>query len=384
MLQKPLLIAILALPATAQLTLVTAGSFTHPIFAGNGTIGVCSDSFTGDVWVIDFSNSVNLHRFNLLGTLLSSHPTNICNPSMTSPNDITQDRSTGDLWLVDNDSGGKVLRFSTAGTCLGGFLLNSAYVNPVSIVHHPVSGSLFIGHTGAVANWSAAGQNLGGGFTLTFPSGSTIVSGLTYMPSTSRFLASQSSGSNIHEISPAGAILSTTSMAAYGITNIQGIDFDPVSSLLLVADNSTVTIHIFQVGSPEFQTNQPGSSLDINGVQGTGLSPASVSLALGQSGTVNATSSNLGLVWELGIGSAPLIPASQGALVLSDGQIVNLDPADPTLVLLWNYFQSPPFQNFSAPVSSSSALAASAQIVVADPVSVTGIRVSQPVRLVIQ
>src|SRR6185503_10937646 len=99
------------------------GTFTHSLFAGNGTIGVCTDSFTGAGWVVDFSNTINLHRFTVGGTLLSSHPTNTCTPSMTSPNDITQDRATGDLWLVDNDTPGKVLRMNTAGTCLGGFTL---------------------------------------------------------------------------------------------------------------------------------------------------------------------------------------------------------------------------------------------------------------------
>lgn len=374
--------ALLAASAAAQLNITQVSQFTNAVFAGNGTIGVCTDSFSGDIWVIDFSNTINLHRFDVAGNLLSSHATNTCTPAMTSPNDITQDRTTGDLWLVDNDTPGKILRFSTTGACLtGGFTLGSAYLNPVAIVHHPVLNTFFIGINGAVVQWTTTGTNLGQAFAVF---GGAICSGITYVPATGNFLASQSSTNVITELSPTGLVVSTTPLA--GVTNIQGLDYDPNSGLITVADNTNVTIHVYSYipAAPAYQIDQAAASLRVNGVLGSATHPATINLGLNQSASVTFSSITPGSLWELAIGSAPLVPAGQGGIVLSDGQILNVDITDPALLLLWSFFQSPPFQGFTGSISSPVPVALSAQLALVDGSTPSGLRLSQPVRIVIQ
>lgn len=380
-----LLIPVFCCGLAAQVSLTPVTSFTHPIFAGNGTIGVCTDSFTGDIWVVDFSNTVNLHRFDIQGNLLSSHPTNVCTPSMTSPNDLTQDRLTGDLWLVDNDTGGKVLQFSTAGTCIGGFVLGSAYTNPVALAFNTSTGNLMIGHTGAVAEWSTAGVNLNSGFS-TGPAGIPgIVSGLTYIPSSDHYLASASGSSSLTELTATGALVQSIPLGQHGVINIQAVDYDPFTGQVVVADNNTVTLHIYQDAgtAPQFQVNQTEAYFALNGIQGTSSSPATVQISPGASVALTAASTLIGSFFELAIGASPLVSVNQGALVTIDAQILNIDITDPFLSVMFNYFQSPPFVPISAPVLFPSAGAFSFQFGILDPSVGSGLRLSQPVRLLI-
>jgi hypothetical protein len=380
-------IVVLAVSLPAQLSLTPVGSFTHPVFAGNGTIGVCKDSFSNDVWVVDFSNTVNLHRFSQTGTLLSSHPTNTCTPSMTSPNDLTQDRATGDLWLVDNDSPGKVLRFSTTGACLsGGFTLGSLYLNPVSMTVVPGTQNLLIGHTGATVLWSMAGTNLNGGFSVAgFLTSGTIISGITAYPLTGNYLLTSSGGNTVYEVTPTGTLVSTTPLASYGVNNIQALDFDPSSGLLVVADNTTVTIHMFQLATgPQFQTNQPEASLDLNGLVGTSFAPATLTVPINQIVTLNGSSTLTGAGWDIVVSTVPLLSVFQGAPVLPDGQILNINFFDPGLFFINGFFNGPPFANFAAPFSVGAPINFSAQMAVLDPSIPTQVRLSQPVRLIVQ
>ncbi|MAG58087.1 MAG: hypothetical protein CMJ83_17510 [Planctomycetes bacterium] len=140
--------------------------------------------------------------------------------------------------------------------------------------------------------------------------------------------------------------------------------------------------------TPEYQTNAfPGASLDINGVQGTNQTAATVTIPTGVPATLNLGSTNAGQLWDLGSGLAPLIPASAGALTTSDGQIVNLDIADPTLGFWFNLLQGPtwgPTTSVSAPFSLSFATGVSLQMIVVDPSLLSGVALSQPVRLIVQ
>ena len=138
--------------------------------------------------------------------------------------------------------------------------------------------------------------------------------------------------------------------------------------------------------TPQYQTNASAASLDVNGVAGTSAAPAIVT-------TNTATSVSLGLVsflqgnaWDLGYGTAPLIPASAGALTSSDGQIVNLDLADPNAGTWFNVMQtSPPFTNLSLPsVTFPVPQSISAQMIVVSPATSSGITLSQPVQLIVQ
>lgn len=137
-------------------------------------------------------------------------------------------------------------------------------------------------------------------------------------------------------------------------------------------------------GSPNYQVNQAQASLTLNGVMGTPSAVALVNLGIGQAGTLAFAGSNVGQLWELGVGQAPLVSATQGAFITGDGEIVNLDLADPTLSFLWNSFQSPPFAPFSLAVSFPAATTLSAQMAITDPASVSGFRLTQPTRLIVQ
>jgi hypothetical protein len=139
--------------------------------------------------------------------------------------------------------------------------------------------------------------------------------------------------------------------------------------------------------TPEYQVNAPPASLDVNSVQGTSQMVAAVTIPVGISATLNFGSTNSGQAWDMGIGSAPLIPASAGALQTSNGQIVNLDLADPTLNLWFNFLQGPmwgPSATISIPFSFPLATSLSAQMVVVAPTMSSGIALSQPVRLIVQ
>ena len=142
-----------------------------------------------------------------------------------------------------------------------------------------------------------------------------------------------------------------------------------------------------QPGFPEYQTNSWQADLDVNSVQGTQQVPATVTVPVGMQATLGLASGNLGMAWDLGSGAAPLIPTSAGALLSSDGQIVNLDVTDPTLSTWFNFLQGPtwgPVTTLSIPFSLPSAISISAQMIVVSPALPSGVALSQPVRLIVQ
>ena len=90
---------------------------------------------------------------------------------------------------------------------------------------------------------------------------------------------------------------------------------------------------------PDYMTNQPAASLDMNGLTNNGFTgPIQVSMNFGDSGTVNY-SSNVGATGSLQDifyqGGAAL-PASGGGTLFADGQIVNLD-LGATMLQLWDW-----------------------------------------------
>lgn len=137
--------------------------------------------------------------------------------------------------------------------------------------------------------------------------------------------------------------------------------------------------------APEYQVNQPGAALLINGIQGTPQTFAQVSLTAGQTALVQLASNNQGQPWEVAIGVAPLVPWSLGALSTIDGQLLNVNLADPYLTLQWGYFvQSPGFASYSTPVAFPFPGTLSIQMVVIAPGTPSGVAFSQPVRVVVQ
>lgn len=155
----------------------------------------------------------------------------------------------------------------------------------------------------------------------------------------------------------------------------------------------------FTAGPPPvttFQVNQPGASLLVNGVTGSPCSAAISSQVIYNcppivpaAGALTLSSTLLGLPWELALGPNPLVPVGQGAAVLSDGQILNIDLSAP-LALLNNWFASPlPGASIPGATSASLNIAysraaqtdVSLQAVVVDPAATSGLAVSQGAEL---
>lgn len=147
-----------------------------------------------------------------------------------------------------------------------------------------------------------------------------------------------------------------------------------------------LTISCLAPQTPEYQTNSVVAWFDINGVSGGTTTPAMVTVPGGQTATVNMSSLNGGQPWDVGVGTAALIPASAGALTSSTGQIVNLDLSDTTLTTWFNYLSGPlwgPSPSLSYPFSIPGPSMWSAQMIVVAPNSPSGIALSQPVRLIV-
>lgn len=130
----------------------------------------------------------------------------------------------------------------------------------------------------------------------------------------------------------------------------------------------------------ECQLNQPEASLSGPGVLVGDTSGPAVVDAL--SGTITANSTLIGNPWDLVL-TAPEFPVGQanGGFVLPGGQIVNVDLAAPSLAFLTNFLA--PFNGTLAfPFNLPSGLPPiTAQMVVGDPASPVGVRVSAPLVL---
>lgn len=136
-----------------------------------------------------------------------------------------------------------------------------------------------------------------------------------------------------------------------------------------------------------YQTNSLTAGLNIDGVIGTAYVPATTTLGIGAPGTLNLLSIAGGQQWDIGSGVAPLVATGGGAILTAGGQIVNLNLADPSFGFWFNFLQGPPYPAtplMSFPFSSPVAMSASAQMVVVNVATPSGVSLSQPVRLIVQ
>lgn len=273
-------LALLVSSPSAQLGLTFVRSFVDTFPGGLGNIGVTQDEVGFGYYVLAFNNPQTVHTFDVLGNPLVVFTSTTCVPSLPSPNDITYDPFTDTLWLVDNN-GGRVLRMSRQGACLGGFTIPVTVTNPVGIAFDRNTGTLFVSHQGAVMQVSTSGSLLGGGFSFVPPSGSTILSGITYVPATDRFLLTQSSGTDIYEVDRTGSLLSTTPLTSFGVVNAQGLHYNPVLQQLAVVDNSLSTTFVFDLPFCNGSVTHRG----VGCVDGGGLR-----LLLGATGCANLSS----------------------------------------------------------------------------------------------
>ncbi|MAG55347.1 MAG: hypothetical protein CMJ83_03565 [Planctomycetes bacterium] len=115
-----------------------------------------------------------------------------------------------------------------------------------------------------------------------------------------------------------------------------------------------------------YQTNSGDASLDIDNVMSGGLAPAITTICVGQNASVNTSSSNVGLGWDLALDVGTLIPAPPGFLT-GGGQAVNVNLASPSLFFLNGgavlTLTTPYPGAFTLPVASPAPVVASAQAI---------------------
>ena len=132
--------------------------------------------------------------------------------------------------------------------------------------------------------------------------------------------------------------------------------------------------------SVEYQVNQPEAALTMRAVENDAYGNQVIRVGVEQVAHIDLESGLGGAPWDMLLGMAPLLSASNGARVLGDGQIVNVDLTDPTFMFMNGGFSTSPMPNRLS-FSSSVPMALSMQLVLRDFTAPSGVALSQPVRL---
>jgi hypothetical protein len=136
---------------------------------------------------------------------------------------------------------------------------------------------------------------------------------------------------------------------------------------------------------PEYQTNSFHATLTLDGLNGTGTAPTIVNAPVGSNHSLDFLSFHGGQPWDLAYGVMPLVTRSQCGLTSSDGQVVNLNLADPNLRTWFNVMQNGPgFSNFIVYPTLTQPVTLSMQMIIVAPNLPSFIGLSQPNRLVVQ
>ncbi|MBL8896665.1 MAG: hypothetical protein JNM84_03515 [Planctomycetes bacterium] len=355
---------------SAQLSLSFRFSFVDTQSGGNGNIGVCQDEVQGHFFVIDFSNALTIHEFDPAGNFLTQFTTTSCSPAAPSPNDIAYDPINDLLWVVDNGPT-VVVPLNRAGACQAGWGIAPPTGNPAGLAFNRNTGTLLVGSTGLISEWSVQGAPLTGGFAFTPPSGSAYLNGIAHVPSNDHVLVAQSGGTEVFEFDASGTLLSTTSLAGFGLVNIQGLAFNASNQTLLVVDNATSTVHVFDAAFCRGTTRSSGSGCRDAGGTALRLTTAgcpdrragfSIGLATSASnvspfflifGLSDTNTSGIALPLDLGLFGAPgcsLYTSQEGVIgplpnVGGGGSLALTLPNDPTLtggISHWQAFQFGP------------------------------------------
>ncbi|MAG54896.1 MAG: hypothetical protein CMJ83_01255 [Planctomycetes bacterium] len=145
----------------------------------------------------------------------------------------------------------------------------------------------------------------------------------------------------------------------------------------------------FATVAAEYQENQPGASLDIDGVVGGAFQPAVTSRCVNGMATLNASSTAAGLPYDVFIDLLAPLPVTGGGFATPGGQVVNGSFASGTFSWLIggvtvNTTIAFPAGGFTLPFGVGS-LPGSAfgQMIVVDPANAEGISLSQPAGLAI-
>lgn len=135
--------------------------------------------------------------------------------------------------------------------------------------------------------------------------------------------------------------------------------------------------------APVWETNDPFSSLDVNGqtAAASGVQPAISVLCSGNPpASANVQSTLTGLPYDIMLTAAALVPST---LPLPPGILFNLDVFHPTFTAL-NGFTFPPFPgNFSVSIPPVPGLLVSTQKIIVNPAAAAGLSASQGVMIVV-
>jgi hypothetical protein len=135
-------------------------------------------------------------------------------------------------------------------------------------------------------------------------------------------------------------------------------------------------------GSPTYQVNSGAASFDANGLQSNGFAPAATTLCQGAPLTLNL-GGLIGNGYEIVVSNAALVPAGGGAVVTGNGQIVNVNLADPSTGFLWG-LTFPPFPvplGLTVPLAMPGIPLIAAQLAILDGSHPDGFRLSQAIQL---
>ncbi len=139
---------------------------------------------------------------------------------------------------------------------------------------------------------------------------------------------------------------------------------------------------MFEVRQPDFQTNQPEATSDVDGVTTNGFDPAVAESCTGGTAMLNFSSTEVNQPWDFGYAFAPALGGSVTGLALGSGQVVNVNVADPTFQYFnGGGFTTPFTGNFSLPVTVPAAGVASMQSAHVAPAHPDGIALSQASQL---
>ena len=139
---------------------------------------------------------------------------------------------------------------------------------------------------------------------------------------------------------------------------------------------------------PAYQVNQPNSSLDIDGAQSYGYSPAQTTVCPGDNFQVNINSA-VPTSYEIGVSATPAIPlGTPPAFTTGGGQIVNVDLTHPSFVYLNSFSPTvPSLTAFASGFTINAAIYApvtlAAQMGVLDPTHADFISLSQASELTV-
>jgi hypothetical protein len=138
-----------------------------------------------------------------------------------------------------------------------------------------------------------------------------------------------------------------------------------------------------------FQTNSPAASLTLGGIFGTPIQKALIRALPGDTVVTVVASDRPGHAFDLLIVDRPLRSAAAGALVTGSGQIVNVDHGSPTARWLFGgaLFGAAAMPvhlvvpGVAAPLSAGHDYTSSGQLLLLDPASADGARLSQGVEI---